>query len=177
MIIGQPGAGKSTMARAIGEIAHLPVFHMDHVNWMPGWRARDADAKAAMVAEIHALDRWVFEGGHSRSWPDRLARADTLIWLDLPVATRAARILRRWVDNRGRTRADLPDDCPERLDPEFLRYVWATRRSGWARAADLYARARPGQRTVHLRSGRAARGWLHALRFAVRHRRLDQGDA
>jgi hypothetical protein len=24
----------------------------------------------------------------------------------------------------GRTRAGMPDGCRERLDPEFLRYVW-----------------------------------------------------
>ena len=83
MIIGQPGAGKSTLARKIGLITHLPVYHIDHMHYRSGWVERSGAEKDALCAEVQAKDRWVFEGGRSSTWQKRLARADTLIWLDV----------------------------------------------------------------------------------------------
>ena len=85
MIIGQPGSGKSTFARELGAITHLPVFHIDHIHWQSGWVERPGPEKDRLCADVHAQDKWIFEGGHSTTWPERLDRADTLIWLDLPL--------------------------------------------------------------------------------------------
>lgn len=40
MIIGQPASGKSTLARQMGDLTGLPVFHIDHIHWKPEWVAR-----------------------------------------------------------------------------------------------------------------------------------------
>ena len=62
-----------------------------------------------------------------------------LVWLDRPVGVRLWRVLKRSVKDRGRTRPDMADDCPERLRllPEFIRYIWTTRRSQRAKIARL----------------------------------------
>jgi adenylate kinase family enzyme len=115
---------------------------------------------------VHARDRWIFEGGHSVTWPERLARADALVWLDLPVALRQWRVLRRTLLHLGETRPDLPDGCPERLDAgalEFWRYIWRSRRPARARMAALFAEAPPGTMRVRLRSGREVRRFLDRL--------------
>ena len=52
--------------------------------------------------------------------------ADTLIWLDLPLALRLWRVLRRWAQYRGQTRPDLPENCPERLSFEFFWFILRT---------------------------------------------------
>lgn len=167
MIIGQPGAGTSTLARQLGEITFLPVYHMDRIHWQPGWVERDPAEKLRLVAEVHARPRWIFEGGHSATWPARLARADTLIWLDLPVGLRLRRVLWRNLSRFGRARPDLPDGCPERISPAFLRYIWRTRQSGRARAEGLFASA-PGTKARHVfrRPAEVAR-YLAALRQAT----------
>ena len=36
MIIGCGGAGKSTLARKLGEKTGLPVVHLDQIYWEPG---------------------------------------------------------------------------------------------------------------------------------------------
>ncbi|WGH77765.1 P-loop NTPase family protein [Jannaschia ovalis] len=167
MIIGQPGSGKSTFARAMGALTFLPVYHVDRIHWQSGWIARPRAETTRLCAAIEAKPAWIFEGGHSATWHNRLARADTLIWLDLPVGARLGRIARRTVRWWGRTRPDLPDGCPEQMSLAFWRYVWRTRATGRARCAELMARAGPGHAIHHLEGARAARSYLAALRRAV----------
>lgn len=140
MIIGSPGSGKSTLARAIAARLDLPVHHMDHIHCHPGWVERDAAEKMEMVRAVIATDAWVFEGGHSSSYAERLARAEMLIWLDVPVGTRIWRVIRRSWRDRGRTRPDMQRDCPETLHmlPGFLQFIWSTHRSARAKAQALF---------------------------------------
>lgn len=84
MIVGQPGSGKSSLARALGERTGLPVVHIDKIHWQPGWIERSREEKTRLCREAEAGKRWIFEGGHSLTWPSRLARAEMLVWLDRP---------------------------------------------------------------------------------------------
>lgn len=167
MIIGQPGSGKSTLARELAAITRLPVVHIDRIHWMPGWRERSRAEKTRLCEEIHARADWIFEGGHSATWPTRLARADTLIWLDLPVGLRLRRVVGRTLRWLGRTRPDLPPDCPERLSAGFLRYIWRTRRTGRDACARLFDRAEPWVAAHRLHRPSEVRAYLAALRRAV----------
>ena len=101
MIVGGPGSGKSTLARMLGEITGLPIFHMDHIHWKPGWVERTQDEKNHLTHEVHLREEWIFEGNHSRTYTERIKRADTLIWLGFPVALRLWRVLRRSVVSYG----------------------------------------------------------------------------
>lgn len=165
MIIGQPGSGKSTLARALGERTGLPVIHIDTIHWQPGWVERHYDEKTRLCLEVEARDHWIFEGGHSATWDNRLARADLLIWIDRSSALRFWRVLLRTCLNRGRRRADLPEDCPELLGnlPEFFRFMWTTRHSARARIKQLVAAVPTGCPVVHLRSNRQTRRFLESV--------------
>lgn len=162
MVIGQPGSGKSTLARDLGTVTGLPVFHIDHIHWQPGWIERSRDDKTRLCSEVHARPAWIFEGGHSATWPERLARCDTLIWLDLNWPLRLTRVLRRTLRHYGQSRPDLPEDCPEQFSPEFLRWIWNTRHSGRALCRRLFDGAPADKVVVRLTSGRAARAWIAA---------------
>ncbi|MEM1130356.1 MAG: hypothetical protein AAGH83_07510 [Pseudomonadota bacterium] len=163
MILGGPGAGKSTLARDLGARTGLPVYHMDHIHHLPGWGARPLDEKVAMAHAIEAREEWIFEGGLSRTYPERMARADTLVVLDFPVGLRLWRVTRRWWKYRGKVRPDMAPGCPEQLPPDFLWYIVRTRRSGRARRLAL-GRAHPG--FVHLTSSRAVARWLASVPVA-----------
>ena len=167
MIIGQPGSGKSTLARRMGAITHLPVEHIDRVHWASGWGERSRAEKDRLCAEIHAKPEWIFEGGHSSTWSERLARADTVIWLDLPLWIRLPRLLWRTLRHWGRTRPDMPPGCPERFDREFFRWVWRTRASMRRRLNWFYDQIPEGKNRHHLRSGREVEAYLRALTAAM----------
>ena len=155
MIIGQPGSGKSTLARALGAKTGLTVVHIDHIHWQPGWIERARAEKTRMCLEVEAGEAWIFEGGHSATWGNRLARADLVIWLDIGVSLRLWRVLRRTVLHRGQNRPDLPEGCPEGFHREtlpFWRFIWRTRHAARKRIARLVAGAPPGKPVVHLRS-------------------------
>ena len=166
MIVGQPGSGKSTLARKLGECTGLPVVHIDRIHWQPGWVERSKAEKTRLCLEAERQSRWIFEGGHSATWPSRLARADMLVWLDRPVGLRLWRVVRRAVTGLGRTRPDMAEGCPERLSslPEFIGYIWTTRNSGRAKMAQLAAAAPPECRIVHLRSDEEAARFLASFR-------------
>ncbi len=171
MVLGQAGAGKSTFARRLGEITGLPVYHMDRVHWQPGWVERDAKEKRCMVERIHALDEWILEGGFSATYRTRAARADTAIWLDLPLGLRSRRIVKRRLQyRRGATRPDLSADYPERLDPAFLRFIWRTRQSAREKIAAALAEA--PHLTVHrIRTAQGADTLLDWIRDDLHHHR------
>jgi adenylate kinase family enzyme len=154
MIIGQPGSGKSTLAIAIAKRTGLPAIHIDKMHWQPGWVERGRADKDQLSLEAAASERWVFEGGHSATWAERLARADMLVWLDRPVALRLWRVILRAVRGRGQIRPDMADGCPERLRmlPEFMTYIWSTRHSARAKMVRLAQMAPPHCKVVRLRS-------------------------
>ncbi|MEM6934122.1 MAG: AAA family ATPase [Pseudomonadota bacterium] len=165
MIVGGPGSGKSTLARMLAERTGLPVFHMDLIHWSPGWIERERAEKASMTREVHAKERWIFEGGFSGTYHERADRADTLIWLDFPLWLRYLRVVRRLFSNWGRSRSDMPEGCPERLNGEFLEFlafIWRTRQSGPDQIRALIGTGYPHLASHRLTSMREVRAFLDA---------------
>lgn len=160
MVIGQPGSGKTTFARHLGAITGLPVVHIDRIHYRAGWEERTQAEKTALCEGVHARDRWIFEGGHARTWPERLDRADTVIWLDLPLPLRFWRLIRRTVRHYGRARPEMPAGCRERFDLAFFAFVWRTRDSGWQQARRLLDSAPEGKRIHHLTTANQAEAYL-----------------
>ena len=140
MIVGQPGSGKSTLARKLGGITGLPVVHMDKIHWMANWTPRDMSKRWEMVRDVHAQDEWIFEGGFSRSWNERAARAQLLIWLDVGLWRRLWRVTLRFVRYYGKSRPDMADGCFEGNWSEmweFYKWIWRTRRSARSNIRNL----------------------------------------
>ena len=124
VILGRSGSGKSTLARRLGAELGLPVVHLDRLFWQPGWVGADRDTFRACVAEALQGDRWITDGNFSNSFDLRLPRADLVIWFEVPRLVCIRRVLGRVWRHHGRSRPDLAPGCPERLDWDFLRYIW-----------------------------------------------------
>jgi adenylate kinase family enzyme len=123
LVIGPCGAGKSTLSFALAQKLNLPIFHMDQLNWNPGWVESSKDELREKLSKIIATDRWLIDGTYGGTLPERLVRADTVIYLDYPIRLCIKRLLKRIWTYRGRTRPDMTDGCPERFNLEFLIYL------------------------------------------------------
>ena len=164
MVVGGPGSGKSTLARQLGDITGLPVQHMDMIHWSPGWVERSKPEKIALVSAVERSDAWILEGGLSVTYDNRAARADTLVWLDLPVVLRLFRVFkRRWQYRGGKSRPDLPENCPEKIDWDFFWWILSTVRAQREKIADAVAKA-PHLTIHHLKSRAEVRAFLDMQR-------------
>ena len=161
LVLGCPGAGKSTLARSLGEALSLPVVHLDKLWWKSGWVNRTEGEFDALLDAVLLGEEWVIDGNYLRTLPRRLERCDAVVLLDYPRRVCLLRALRRILTWRGRTRPDMAADCPERLDGEFVRWIWDFHRTQWPQVLELLD-GWTGELRV-FRSPRACAGFLAKL--------------
>ena len=124
LVIGCSGSGKTTLARWLAGQLRLPLVVLDQEYWGPGWTKPPEDEWRKTVRTLADRDAWVMDGTYHATLSDRLPAADAVVWLDFSRWRCLARVLWRSLNEFGRVRPDMADGCPERLDLEFLRYVW-----------------------------------------------------
>lgn len=83
-IIVAGGTGKSTLARELGEILKLPVYHLDTLYWKPGWVSTPTEEWEQVMVNLVSKDKWIIDGNYGKSIDIRLKKADTVIFLDYP---------------------------------------------------------------------------------------------
>lgn len=159
MIIGGSGSGKSTVARKLGDVTGLPVIHIDKLFWQPGWVERPKAERDRLIHDAIASEHWIIDGNYSSTFDQRAARADTIVFLDIATARRVARVVWRMAAHYGRSRPDITEGCPERLNADYLDFVvnWVAgyhRRGARAKALKLLEQSRRQSTVHHLKSPR-----------------------
>ena len=137
LVIGCPGAGKSTLTRALAETLGLPAVYLDRLWWKSGWINRTRAEFDARLDAALAGDAWVMDGNYLRTLPRRLERCDAVLFPVCPTRPCLFRALRRILRWRGRTRPDMAEGCPERLAPAFIRWIWDFHRTQRPRVLEL----------------------------------------
>ena len=166
MIIGCSGSGKSSLALKLGEKTGLPVVHMDQLYWQPKWVMRSDEAISELVADAISRDTWIFDGNYSRNFNERAARSDTIIFLDIPRWLCLFRVTKRALSQLGKSRSDMADDCPERIDGafwEFLKFIYNYPANGRLRALKLLEEAPENAAVFHLRTRSDVDQFLHSV--------------
>jgi adenylate kinase family enzyme len=132
-VVGNSGAGKSTVARELAARLNVPHVELDAIFHQPGWTPLPADEFATRVAAAADGDGWVIDGNYSVVRPLVWARADTVVWLDPPRRTVMRRIVWRTI-RRAAIRAELWNGNRERWknlfswNPEESVIAWSWRR-------------------------------------------------
>ena len=122
VILGSSGAGKTELARRLGERTGLPVVHLDRIFWREGWQPAPRDEAEAELVDVVARDRWILDGDFRGAGDARFERADTVLFLDTPRWLCIWRVLWRRVRDHGKERPDLP--ASEAFDWENLKWIW-----------------------------------------------------
>ena len=130
-MVGNSGSGKTTLGRALAERLGLPFVELDSIYHQADWQPLEREEFRARVAAMVAGDGWVLDGSYSAVRDLIWARADTIVYFDLPRLTATRQVLVRTL-RRGLTRQELWNGNREqlrnllRLDPELsiLRWTW-----------------------------------------------------
>lgn len=155
LIIGCPGAGKSTFARKLRDGTGLPLHYLDMLWHRPDRTNLSPEEFDARLAGILEGERWIIDGNYLRTLETRLRRCDTVFLLDLPVETCLA-----GAEARVQTvREDLPWMETE-FDPEFRQYILDFPREQLPRVYQLLEHYRKGIRLVILKSREEADRYL-----------------
>ncbi len=166
-IVGVPGAGKSTLARALGQRASLPVIHLDAHFFDPGWKPKPDEEWRATYEALVSRDEWVLDGAFAMD--AALAHADTIIVLDLPRWRGLLGATKRNVQQRRNPPDDFAAGCRERFDKQFfqlLRFIWRYPAKGRTELEAMLARSRADQQIVRLKSRRDVARFLDSLNSA-----------
>lgn len=95
-VFGNAGGGKSTLARRLADLTGLPLYPVDTLQWKAGGDEVPHEEYLKAHADLLRRAEWIIDGfGDVVSAWERFAVADTLVYVDLPLATHY-----RWVTKR-----------------------------------------------------------------------------
>ena len=75
LVIGSPGAGKSTLASRIAGRLGLPLIHLDREYFGPGWAVPSKAEWRERVRALAARRSWVMDGNYASTFDIRVPRA------------------------------------------------------------------------------------------------------
>lgn len=118
IVIGCPGAGKSTFARKLRDLTGLPLVYLDRL-----WHKEDRTTVSKeefdrSLEQVLAADQWIIDGNYIRTLEMRLKCCDTVFFLYYPLET----CLEGARSRIGSVREDMPW-VEEEFDPEFRQWI------------------------------------------------------
>jgi adenylate kinase family enzyme len=167
VVVGISGNGKTTLGKALAAKLDVPFVELDSLYHLPGWREETTARFREKVEAVTARDGWVLDGFYRATVGDiTLSRADTVVWLDQPLALVLTRLIRRAARDI-RSQRDLFNG-----NRQTWRMAFFTRESLVGFAIKSHFRRRrlyparfaeyPEVEVVRLRSPGAVRRWLAA---------------
>jgi len=159
IIIGSPGAGKSTFARKLRDITGLPLHYLDLIYHKSDRTTIPREEFDAKLEEILSSERWIIDGNYQRTIERRLQACDTVFLLDYPVE----QCLEGVQERVGRKREEMPW-VEETLDEDFRQFILEFRQTKLPKIYALLEQYKDGRDIVIFHSRAEAEEWLDSLK-------------
>lgn len=151
LVIGSGGAGKSTFSRRLSRLLNIEVIHLDMLYWKPGWIETPKPEWRKLVEELVKRDSWIIDGNYSGTFDIRFDACDTVIFLDISRLLCIWRVLKRVMLYRSRGRPDMAEGCPEKVNLEFVRWIWDYPKRTRPKVLKLLKESRQSKNVIWLR--------------------------
>ncbi len=162
-IIGSSGAGKSTLSRQLSSLLALPITHLDKLYWQPNWQQTPTTEWKVLQQQYIQQDAWIIDGNYRNTMDMRLNLADTIIFMDFSRLRCLYHVLKRRVQYAGRARPDMNEQCPERVNWEFIQWVWNFPRDVRPGTLQKIQQYSAGREVIILRNPRQVKRFLKKL--------------
>ena len=163
-VFGNAGGGKSTLARRLAALTRLPLYPLDLIQFRAGGGRVPHEEYLRAHAELLRLDEWIIDGfGCVASAWERFAHADTLVYVDLPLAMHYWWVTKRLIQGQFRTPEGWPDNSPiwsSTLDS--YQVIWRCHRHLTPKYRQLVADAATSKRVHHVTSPAEMTAFLDA---------------
>jgi len=127
-IVGNGGGGKTTLSRGLGAALGLPVYHVDSLQFQPGWKVTPQVETSQKLDQIAQTNAWIIDGfGTKEVIERRFNGADTIVFVDFPLWRHYGWAFKRQMGSFKKVREELPENCPE----FSLQYTWKLFRAIW----------------------------------------------
>jgi len=163
LIIGSGGAGKSTLARRLGEATGIEVVHLDVLHWRPNWTESPKDEFRKLLEDVLKKESWIMDGNFGGTMEMRLKACDTVIFLDFPRTVCLYRIIKRRLTYHGTNRPDMAEGCQEKIDFEFLHWVWTYAARAKPEVEERLKRFGKDKTVIRLRSKKQVEDFLRSF--------------
>ena len=158
IVVGSPGAGKSSFARKLRDKTGIPLYYLDLLFHRSDRTTAGREEFDAALREILWREEWIIDGNYQRTLPLRFEACTDVFFFDLPVelclAGAAARV--------GQAREDMPWVETE-FDEAFRRYILDFPRDQLPALRELSERFRDTRRITVFRSREEADAFLAGL--------------
>lgn len=158
IVIGCPGAGKSTFSQNLSSILKIPVYHLDLL-----WHKEDKttisrDDFDVILGEILSKTNYIVDGNYQRTLEMRLKASDTVFFLDY-----ATDICLSGANERvGKERADLPW-IEEKISEDFKQKILAFSNDNLPKIYDLLSKYHDEKNIIVFKNRNEANNYLIEL--------------
>lgn len=118
IVIGCPGAGKSTFSRNLRDKLSLPLHYLDMLWHKPDKTNYTREEFDKKLSSILKTDKWIIDGNYNRTLEMRLIACDTVFLLDFPTE-----VCLQGVESRIGTKREEMPWVEEEFDSEFKDWI------------------------------------------------------
>lgn len=169
IVIGSPGAGKSTFARKLRDMTGLPLYYLNMLWHRPDQTNISKEAFDTRLGEMLKTDKWIIDGNYLRTLEMRLRECDTVFLMDYPLE-----VCISGAESRiGKQREDLPWVESE-FDEEFKQWIIDFPQNQLPQIYELLSQYRESRNIVIFRSRKEAEEYLEGMAYISRTRQNIQ---